>query len=47
MKKILLLIGVLLFCGVSIAQKKSKIKGNKNVVNDERTFWLFFKTRSK
>ena len=43
MKKIVLLIGVLLFCGVSVAQKKSKIKGNKNVVSDERTFGYFSK----
>ncbi len=40
MKKILLII-MTLFCVVSTAQKKAKIKGNKNVITEERTFDFF------
>ncbi len=40
MKKILL-ITITLFCVVATAQKKAKIKGNKNIISDERTFEFF------
>jgi len=40
MKKILL-ITITLFCVVATAQKKAKIKGNKNVISEERTFDFF------
>jgi len=39
----LLLITTILFCLVATAQKKTKIKGDKNVVSDERTFGYFTK----
>ena len=42
MKKILLLI-ILLFSVSVIAQKKDKIKGDKNVITEERTFDYFSK----
>jgi len=40
MKKILL-ITMTLFCVVATAQKKAKIKGNKTVITEERTFEFF------
>ena len=40
MRKILL-ITMTLLCVVATAQKKAKIKGNKNIVTDERTFEFF------
>lgn len=43
MKKIILLICLSFFCVTISAQRKSKIKGNKNVVSDERTFGYFSK----
>ena len=42
MKRILLLI-MLLFSISAVAQKKAKIKGDKNVTTEERTFDYFSK----